>query len=96
MEAGQYLFPGAGFVTWDAANPLVRLGLFPNEPSAKIDHIFLRGGVGRAWHVIDARRVLDGVVEGLILEDKASGEPVPAPLSDHYGFLAEVEAADAR
>jgi endonuclease/exonuclease/phosphatase family metal-dependent hydrolase len=35
--------PGPGFVTWDRRNPLVRDGLFPNEPSAWIDHILSRG-----------------------------------------------------
>jgi hypothetical protein len=96
IESGEYLFPGTASPTWDPGNPLVRLGLFPNEPAAKIDHIFLRQGAARGWHVIDARRVLDIPVDGLFVKDKASGLDVPVPLSDHYGFLAEVEAADSR
>jgi hypothetical protein len=82
--------------TWDPANPLVRLGLFPNEPAAKIDHVFLRAGGDAGWQVIDARRVLDTPVEGLAVKDKAAASVVQAPLSDHYGFLVEVETVDAR
>jgi endonuclease/exonuclease/phosphatase family metal-dependent hydrolase len=96
LEAGEHLFPGSPLPTWDPANPLVRLGLFPNEPAAKIDHVFLRAGADAGWQVIDARRVLDTPVEGLAVKDKAAGNEVQAPLSDHYGFLVEVETVDAR
>lgn len=96
VEAGEHMFPGSPLPTWDPGNPLVRLGLFPNEPAAKIDHVFLRPGVSSGWQVIDARRVLDTPAEGISLEDRSGGGDVQVPLSDHYGFLAEVEAVDAR
>jgi hypothetical protein len=45
------------------------------------------------WRVLAARRVFDTPVAGFALRDKAAGVSVDSPLSDHYGFLAEVELA---
>lgn len=93
VEAGAEAFAGSPPATWDRQNPLVRLGRYPNEPSAKIDHVFLRGGASLGWRVLAARRVFDTPVAGFTLRDKAAGLSVASPLSDHYGFLAEVELA---
>ncbi len=93
VEAGAGISPESPSVTWDRQNPLVRLGRYPNEPSAKIDHVFLRGGTALGWRVLAARRVFDTPVDGFDLKDKAAGTSVASPLSDHYGFLAEVELA---
>jgi endonuclease/exonuclease/phosphatase family metal-dependent hydrolase len=85
-EAGEALFPGAPLVTWDPGNPLVKFGGYPEEPAAKIDHIFFRDGASLAWTPARARVVLTDPVEGL----------GASPLSDHYGFMAELELADVK
>ena len=91
-EAGEQLFPGSPLITWDPANPLVSLGRYPLEPAAKIDHVFLRSGASRTWQVQSARRVLDQPVESLTVTAPKSSQALASPLSDHYGFLVEVEA----
>jgi len=96
IEAGEHLHPDLPFATWDPLNPLVRLGWYPDEPSAKIDHIFLRGGGSRSWQVNGARRVFDATAAGISVRDPGAGMAVAAPLSDHYGFLAEVELGSVR
>jgi endonuclease/exonuclease/phosphatase family metal-dependent hydrolase len=90
-EAGAVAAPGQPLVTWDPANPLVRYGAYPNEPAAKIDHVFVRDGTTGRWIVTNAAVVLDGPVAGLALVPSRGAAPVPTPLSDHYGFFAELE-----
>jgi endonuclease/exonuclease/phosphatase family metal-dependent hydrolase len=94
-ETGDALFPGAPLVTWDPGNPLVKYGTYPNEPSAKIDQIFLQNGIGMQWNPLDARVVETDPVEGLTILPAKGGAPVPTPLSDHYGFLARIELKPA-
>jgi len=95
-EAGAVAAPGEALVTWDPGNPLVRYGGYPNEPAAKIDHVFLRdGGEGR-WTVKDAGVVLNEAIVGLSLVPSRGAQPVPVPLSDHYGFFAELDLETAR
>jgi endonuclease/exonuclease/phosphatase family metal-dependent hydrolase len=96
VEAGEQRHPELPLVTWDPLNPLVRLGRYPGEPAAKIDHIFLRGGGSRIWQVNGVRRVLKATVAGIAVRDPGAGVVVAAPLSDHYGLLAEVELAGIR
>ncbi len=91
-EAGSTL---SGEPTWDPANPLVRYGRYPSEPPARIDHVFMQDGQSERWQARQARVVFTQPVEGLQLAPKGA-EPVPAPLSDHYGFLADVELSPAR
>jgi endonuclease/exonuclease/phosphatase family metal-dependent hydrolase len=91
VETGERLFPGAPLVTWDPANPLVKYGRYPTEPAAKIDHVFLRDGETRGWRALGARIVFDSPVEGLSVQPSKTAAAVAAPLSDHYGFLVEVE-----
>jgi hypothetical protein len=50
-----------------------------------IDHVLVRGGSVRAR----AHRIFDGD-----LTVEAEGKRVTTALSDHYGVLAEIEAAD--
>jgi endonuclease/exonuclease/phosphatase family metal-dependent hydrolase len=95
-EAGAVADPAAAWVTWDPANPLVHYGGYPNEPAAKIDHVFLRdGGEGR-WTVKDADVVFTEAVAGLSLVPSRGSQPVPTPLSDHYGFLADLDLESGR
>jgi endonuclease/exonuclease/phosphatase family metal-dependent hydrolase len=94
-EAGAVLFPDAPIVTWDPQNPLVKYGEYPNEPPAKIDHVFFRDGSSHQWKVLDARRIFDAPVAGVILAPGRGAAPVPAPLSDHYGFEARLELSGA-
>jgi endonuclease/exonuclease/phosphatase family metal-dependent hydrolase len=91
VETGARLFPGAPLVTWDPANPLVKYGCYPTEPLTKIDHVFLRDGETRGWKAIGARLVFDSPVDGLSVQPPKTAAAVAAPLSDHYGFLVEVE-----
>ena len=91
IEAGESLSPSAPLVTWDPLNLLVRFGRYPGEPPAKIDHIFLRGGSSSRWEVLGVRRVFDSKVDGSVALVTKARASVGAPLSDHYGFLAEVE-----
>jgi len=89
-EAGASASPESAFATWDPANPLVKHGRYPNEPAAKIDHVFLRDGRLQGWTVLSARLVMQGAVRelGVVVLRGAAG--VAPPLSDHYGFLVEV------
>jgi endonuclease/exonuclease/phosphatase family metal-dependent hydrolase len=90
-EVGETL-PAAGpFVTWDPRNPLVKYGGYPEEPAAKIDHLFLQNGSGLQWSVLDARVVLQEPAGDLRLTPKGQVDAVPVPLSDHYGFFAEIQ-----
>jgi endonuclease/exonuclease/phosphatase family metal-dependent hydrolase len=95
-EAGASAAPGAAFVTWDPANPLVHFGGYPNEPAAKIDHIFVRNGTTTRWTVMRTAVAFTAFVDGLSLVPSRGAAPVPTPLSDHYGFLAELELESAR
>ena len=95
VEAGESLSLSAPLVTWDPRNPLVQYGHYPSEPSAKIDHIFLRDGGSSRWKVLGVRRVFDATVEGAAVRPPKTADGIDAPLSDHYGFLAEVELARA-
>jgi len=88
-EAGASLHPDAPLITWDPANPLVRFGKYPDEPAAKIDHVFLLNGESGAWQAIEARRVLTSPLSGLSITS-TNGASVPAPLSDHYGFFTKL------
>lgn len=95
-EAGASAAPGEALHTWDQANPLVRCGRYPNEPSAKIDHVFLRDGEAAEWSVVRAAVVFAQPVEGVAVSPSRGAAAVPAPLSDHYGFLADLELEVAR
>ena len=90
VEAGMSVSPQSPLVTWDAQNPLVRFGRYAQEPSSKIDHVFLQNGVAKMWKVIGAQRVFAEPVEGLALTPMGAS-PVAVPLSDHYGLLVEVQ-----
>ena len=96
VEAGAVAAPAEAFVTWDPANPLVRFGGYPNEPAAKIDHVFVRNGTAARWTVVKAAVVFTAPVDGFSFAPSRGAEPVPAPLSDHYGFLADLELETAR
>lgn len=91
VEAGGAAAPGDSLVSWDPENPLVKYGRYPDEPPAKIDHVFLRGDTGRGWKVLSARLVMRDPVEGLVLPVRGSAQGVASPLSDHWGFLVEAE-----
>ena len=90
-ETGAALSPGAPLVTWDPGNPLVKYGKYPNEPAAKIDHVFFQDGAVLKWNPLDAQVVETDPVNGLTLVPAKGEAPVPTPLSDHYGFLARIE-----
>lgn len=92
-ETGESLFPGAPLVTWDPGNPLVKYGNYPNEPAAKIDHVFLLDGGILRWFPSAARVLMTDPVPGLAFVPKGAAAPVPSPLSDHYAFEAVVELA---
>ena len=96
VEAGAVAAPAEAFVTWDPANPLVHFGDYPNEPAAKIDHVFMRNGTAARWTVATASVVFTAPVDGLSFAPSRGADPVPAPLSDHYGFLADLELETAR
>jgi hypothetical protein len=88
-EAGAQ-FPGESFTTWDPENPLVKYGKYPEEPAAKIDHIFLRDGRAGKWSVAGARVVARSQAGSLLITPSSGFSPVPIPLSDHYAFLTEL------
>jgi endonuclease/exonuclease/phosphatase family metal-dependent hydrolase len=88
-EAGASLPSGSPFITWDPANPLVKFGKYPDEPAAKIDHLFLVNGESGTWEPVHARRVFTSPLNGLSITSPG-GASVPAPLSDHYGFFTEL------
>jgi endonuclease/exonuclease/phosphatase family metal-dependent hydrolase len=92
-EAGAVSAPGEAFVTWDPANPLVKYGRYPNEPAAKIDHVFVRDGTTHRWHVARASVVFTQTVADLELVPSKGAAALPTPLSDHYGFLVELDLA---
>jgi endonuclease/exonuclease/phosphatase family metal-dependent hydrolase len=96
IEAGESLDSPSLLPTWDPLNPLVRDGHYPSEPPAKIDHIFLGSGERSSWRVRSVRRVFDAPIEGLTGRTPKGADAVRIPLSDHYGFLAEVELGLAR
>jgi endonuclease/exonuclease/phosphatase family metal-dependent hydrolase len=95
-EAGAAAAPGDAFFTWDPGNPLVHYGGYPNEPAAKLDHVFTRDGGTARWRVLAAHVVFTRVVAGLAFVPSRGAAAVPTPLSDHYGFLAELELENAR
>lgn len=95
-EAGAIAAAGGALHTWDQGNPLVRYGRYPNEPSAKIDHVFLRDGAAAGWTVVRAAVVLTQPVDGVAVAPSKGAAAVPAPLSDHYGFLVELDLAPSR
>jgi endonuclease/exonuclease/phosphatase family metal-dependent hydrolase len=95
-EAGAVTAPGEALVTWDPGNPLVQYGGYPNEPAAKIDHVFLRDGGTARWQAVRTGVVFTQPVAGLALVPAKGATPVPTPLSDHYGFFAELELESTR
>ncbi|MCX7040290.1 MAG: endonuclease/exonuclease/phosphatase family protein [Spirochaetes bacterium] len=96
IEAGESVGFSAPRVTWDPLNPLVRYGRYPDEPPAKIDHVFLRDGGFSRWKVLGVRRVFEVPVVGITMRPSKRADAIEVPLSDHYGFLAEVELTRAR
>jgi hypothetical protein len=94
-ESGDVIYPGAPLVTWDPGNPLVKNGNYPNEPAAKIDHIFVRDGGSMRWNPVAARADMSDPVAGLVFTPKGGASPIPTPLSDHYAFVADVELSAA-
>lgn len=90
-ESAEDMVGAAPLVTWDPANPLVKYGGYPNEPPAKIDHIFLLDGGGLRWIPRAARVAMKEPQPGITLTPRGSTVPIPAPLSDHYAFAAEVD-----
>lgn len=69
--------------TWDAANPLNRIGPHRDAPSQRIDHVFLPEGC----RAVSAR---------ICLTEPAVTVPGgPVPLSDHYGLMVSLEAGRA-
>ena len=95
-EAGAVAAPGEPLVTWDPGNPLVRFGRYPNEPAAKIDHVFFRDGGSWRWSANRVEVVFTASVDGLSLVPSKGAAPVATPLSDHYGLFAAFELATAR
>ncbi len=95
-EAGDAAPGGTPLVTWDPGNPLVKSGRYPNEPAAKIDHVFFRDGGAWRWTASRVEVVFSDAVAGLSLAPSKGAAPVPTPLSDHYGLLATLELAPAR
>ncbi len=91
IDVAEILYPGAQPPTWDRANPLVAYGNYPNEPDANIDHVFLLDSKSAAWKVVAAQAVGKESQPGLFLKAKKGVEPVALPLSDHYGWFAELE-----
>ncbi len=89
-EAGAEGSAGSPLISWDPDNPLVKFGGYPNEPAAKIDHVFLDDSREQSWKVLGARLVLTEPVDDLTVSG-AKGPAVPAPLSDHYGFLVDLD-----
>jgi len=90
-ESGEALDSVPSLVTWDPGNPLVKYGGYPNEPPAKIDHVFLLDGGGARWTPTAVRVVMNEAQPGLALTPRGSAEQIPTPLSDHYAFLAELD-----
>jgi endonuclease/exonuclease/phosphatase family metal-dependent hydrolase len=90
-ETGAAAASDGPLITWDPGNPLVKFGGYPDEPPAKIDHVFLQDGDGSRWSTLGATVVLREPVAGLRLTPKGRADSVPVPLSDHYGFLVEIE-----
>jgi endonuclease/exonuclease/phosphatase family metal-dependent hydrolase len=90
-EAGASLLPDSPLVTWDRENPLVKYGHYPEEPSAKIDHVFLQNGANARWEVSAVNVVQKDPVPGLRITASAKVGQIPTPLSDHYGFLVQIE-----
>jgi len=79
-ETGATLQPQAPLITWDPQNPLVKYGNYPNEPPAKIDHVFLSR---RYQHAMGPPRLLvrqTEPVEGLSIVPGKARDPVPIPL----------------
>jgi endonuclease/exonuclease/phosphatase family metal-dependent hydrolase len=95
-EAGVVAPAGVSLVTWDPGNPLVKFGRYPNEPAAKIDHVFFRDGGAWHWTANHVEVVFTDPVDGLALVPSKGAAPVPTPLSDHYGLLATLELAPVR
>jgi endonuclease/exonuclease/phosphatase family metal-dependent hydrolase len=95
-EAGAVAAPGEAFVTWDPANPLVKYGRYPDEPAAKIDHVFVRDGTTVRWQISRASVVFTEMVADLELVPSKGAAALPTPLSDHYGFLVELDLAGIR
>jgi hypothetical protein len=94
-EAGESL-TSTPIITWDPENPLVKFGEYPLEPPAKVDHIFLLDGASLRWNPIDVQRVFDTPADSLSITPAKGPGPIPIPLSDHYGFMADVELSGTR
>jgi len=95
-ETGATLQPQAPLITWDPQNPLVKYGNYPNEPPAKIDHVFLQDGTSMQWVPRDCWVRQTKPVEGLSIVPGKGAGPVPIPLSDHYAFLVRLDLLAAR
>jgi hypothetical protein len=89
-EAGAELSPDNPQITWDPGNPLVKYGNYPEEPAAKIDHVFMQDGSTGRWTVSAASVLMKEPTDAVQVAPKG-GASVPAPLSDHYAFLATLD-----
>jgi hypothetical protein len=92
-EASVKVVPDSSLVTWDPENPLVKYGNYPEEPAAKIDHIFVQDGNAGKWSVTAVKVLMKDPAGSLSIAPKKGSAPVPVPLSDHYAFLAALDLA---
>jgi len=75
--------------TWDVRNPLVKAGWNSLEPSALIDHCFVRPGKKLFWKMTAGKLAMK---EGYSFLSQEIGNYV-SPLSDHYALLTDLELA---
>jgi endonuclease/exonuclease/phosphatase family metal-dependent hydrolase len=77
--------PSAYEHTWDVDNPLVQHGWNALEPSALIDHCFIRSGEQHDWKVMSGGIIMK---ETYNCDDSAESRLIP--LSDHYGLVVDL------
>jgi endonuclease/exonuclease/phosphatase family metal-dependent hydrolase len=75
--------------TWDVRNPLVKAGWNSLEPSALIDHCFVRPGKKLFWKMTAGKLAMK---EGYSFLSHELGN-YAAPLSDHYALVTDLELA---
>lgn len=94
--------PWGNAYTWDKQNPLVKFGLFPNDNTALIDHIFTSDGIKEEWSEIKTEVVYYDSYQLPATESKSNKKfrektlspatnSYVTPLSDHYGLEGEFE-----
>jgi len=75
---------GSGIISWDPTNPLNAVGPHAKSPPQRCDHLFVHSSAG----------IVSSSAKIMFTEADIQTTRGPVTMSDHYGLLVNLQAAD--